>query len=178
MKFTQTPLAGLLVIEPQVFGDERGYFYESYSKEKFAENGITEEFVQDNQSFSEKGIVRGLHFQKPPFSQSKLVRVITGEVFDVAVDLRPDSPTFGKWFGTTLSEENKKMMYIPVGFAHGFCVTSETTIFFYKCGALYSPQYEGGIIWNDPAVGIQWPIENEQAKLSNVEHGYSQRTVI
>lgn len=166
MQFTPGPLKGLVIIEPKVFGDERGYFYESYHKEKFTEAGITEEFVQDNQSVSQKSILRGLHFQKPPFTQSKLVRVIQGEVYDVVVDLRPDSDTFGKWYGITLSGENKTMMYIPVGFAHGFCVTSETALFCYKCGSLYSAENEGGIIWNDPDVNISWPIDANSAVLS------------
>lgn len=167
MNFTSTPIAGLQVIEPRVFGDERGYFFESYKKNEFAEHGITEEFVQDNQSFSQKNIVRGLHFQAPPMAQSKLVRIVQGEVFDVAVDIRPDSPTFGKWFGITLSEENKKMFYIPVGFAHGFCVTSETAVLTYKCSQLYSVEHERGIKWDDPAIGIDWPVDSTTVTLSD-----------
>lgn len=166
MNFTATPLEGVWVIEPAVFADDRGFFLESYHKQKFAEHGITEEFVQDNHSFSKKNVVRGLHFQHPPYAQSKLVRVIQGEVFDVAVDIRPQSPTFGKWFGVHLSAENKKMLYIPVGFAHGFCVVSETADFTYKCGAPYNQQADGGIFWNDPAIGIEWPVTPDSALLS------------
>lgn len=156
MKLTLTPIKDLVVIEPKVFDDERGYFYEAYNKNTFRELGLDYDFVQDNQSFSRKGVLRGLHFQKE-FPQAKLVRVIEGEVFDVAVDLRKDSPTFGKWYGVTLSGENKKMFMIPRGFAHGFLVLSETAIFSYKCDDFYHPNDEGGIIYNDPDIGIEWP---------------------
>ena len=156
MKLTLTPIKDLVVIEPKVFGDERGYFYEAYNKNTFHELGLDYDFVQDNQSFSRKGVLRGLHFQKE-FPQAKLVRVIEGEVFDVAVDLRKDSPTFGKWYGVTLSGENKKMFMIPRGFAHGFLVLSETAVFSYKCDDFYHPNDEGGIIYNDPDIGIEWP---------------------
>lgn len=156
MKLTLTPIKDLVVIEPKVFGDERGYFYEAYNKNTFYELGLDYDFVQDNQSFSRKGVLRGLHFQKQ-FPQAKLVRVIEGEVFDVAVDLRKDSPTFGKWYGVTLSGENKKMFMIPRGFAHGFLVLSETAVFSYKCDDFYHPNDEGGIIYNDPGIGIEWP---------------------
>lgn len=156
MKLTLTPIKDLVVIEPKVFGDERGYFYEAYNKNTFHELGLDYDFVQDNQSFSRKGVLRGLHFQKE-FPQAKLVRVIEGEVFDVAVDLRKDSPTFGKWYGITLSGENKKMFMIPRGFAHGFLVLSETAVFSYKCDDFYHPNDEGGIIYNDPDIGIEWP---------------------
>ena len=156
MKLTLTPIKDLVVIEPKVFGDERGYFYEAYNKNTFHELGLDYDFVQDNQSFSRKGVLRGLHFQKQ-FPQAKLVRVIEGEVFDVAVDLRKDSPTFGKWYGVTLSGENKKMFMIPRGFAHGFLVLSETAVFSYKCDDFYHPNDEGGIIYNDPDIGIDWP---------------------
>ncbi len=156
MKLTLTPIKDLVVIEPKVFGDERGYFYEAYNKNTFHELGLDYDFVQDNQSFSRKGVLRGLHFQKQ-FPQAKLVRVIEGEVFDVAVDLRKDSPTFGKWYGVTLSGENKKMFMIPRGFAHGFLVLSETAVFSYKCDDFYHPNDEGGIIYNDPDIGIVWP---------------------
>lgn len=166
MQFTKTPLDGVILIEPQVFGDDRGYFYESYSKKKFIEAGITEEFVQDNQSFSERGTIRGLHFQKPPFSQSKLVRAITGEIYDVVVDLRTSSATFGQWFGVYLTEENKKMLYVPIGFAHGFCVTSETALFAYKCGNYYSKADELGIHYNDTQLNIDWPIAKDEVKIS------------
>ena len=156
MKLTLTPIKDLVVIEPKVFGDERGYFYEAYNKNTFHELGLDYDFVQDNQSFSRKGVLRGLHFQKE-FPQAKLVRVIEGEVFDVAVDLRKDSPTFGKWYGVTLSGENKKMFMIPRGFAHGFLVLSETAVFSYKCDDFYHPNDEGGIIYNDSDIGIEWP---------------------
>lgn len=156
MKVILTPIKDLVVIEPKVFGDERGYFYEAYNKNTFHELGLDYDFVQDNQSFSRKGVLRGLHFQKQ-FPQAKLVRVIEGEVFDVAVDLRKGSPTFGKWYGVTLSGENKKMFMIPRGFAHGFLVLSETAVFSYKCDDFYHPNDEGGIIYNDPDIGIEWP---------------------
>lgn len=156
MKLTLTPIKDLVVIEPKVFGDERGYFYEAYNKNTFHELGLDYDFVQDNQSFSRKGVLRGLHFQKN-YPQAKLVRVIDGEVFDVAVDLRKDSPTYGKWYGIVLSGENKKMFMIPRGFAHGFLVLSETAIFSYKCDDFYHPNDEGGIIYNDPTIGVEWP---------------------
>ena len=156
MKLTLTPIKDLVVIEPKVFGDERGYFYEAYNKNTFHELGLDYDFVQDNQSFSRKGVLRGLHFQKN-YPQAKLVRVIDGEVFDVAVDLRKDSPTYGKWYGVVLSGENKKMFMIPRGFAHGFLVLSETAIFSYKCDDFYHPNDEGGIIYNDPTIGVEWP---------------------
>ena len=156
MKLTLTPIKDLVVIEPKVFGDERGYFYEAYNKNTFHELGLDYDFVQDNQSFSKKGVLRGLHFQKN-YPQAKLVRVIDGEVFDVAVDLRKDSPTYGKWYGVVLSGENKKMFMIPRGFAHGFLVLSDTAIFSYKCDDFYHPNDEGGIIYNDPTIGVEWP---------------------
>lgn len=156
MKLILTPIKDLVVIEPRVFGDERGYFYEAYNKNTFHELGLDYDFVQDNQSFSRKGVLRGLHFQKQ-FPQAKLVRVIEGEVFDVAVDLRKNSTTYGKWFGITLSGENKKMFMIPKGFAHGFLVLSDTAIFSYKCDDFYHPNDEGGIIYNDSHIAIEWP---------------------
>ena len=154
--FTQTEIPGVVVIEPQVFGDDRGYFMETYQKDQFAEAGIDKEFVQDNQSRSTRGVLRGLHFQKN-HTQGKLVRVTKGEVFDVAVDCRPHSATFGKWVGVTLSEENKKMFYIPEGFAHGFLVLSDEAEFCYKVTDFYQPGDEGGLAWNDPEIGIEWP---------------------
>lgn len=156
MKLTLTPIKDLVVIEPKVFGDERGYFYEAYNKNTFHELGLDYDFVQDNQSFSRKGVLRGLHFQKQ-FPQAKLVRVIEGEVFDVAVDLRKDSTTYGKRFGIRLSGENKKMFMIPKGFAHGFLVLSDTAVFSYKCDDFYHPNDEGGIIYNDSNIAIEWP---------------------
>jgi len=156
--FTETKIQGVYIIEQTLFGDNRGYFMESYNKEDFKEAGINVDFVQDNESKSVKGVLRGLHFQTK-HSQGKLVRVTKGEVFDVAVDLRKGSPTFGKWEGVLLSEENKKQFYIPEGFAHGFLVLSDEAIFNYKCTDFYAPEYESGILWNDNEVGIKWPIE-------------------
>lgn len=150
-------IEGLCVIEPAVHGDNRGYFMETYSKRDMEENGIDIIFVQDNQSMSTKGVLRGLHFQKN-FPQTKLVRVIKGSVFDVAVDLRTDSVTYGKWYGMELTEENKKQFLIPRGFAHGFLVLSDTAEFCYKCDDFYHPNDEGGIAWNDPDIGIDWGV--------------------
>lgn len=154
--FIKTNINGLFIIEPQVFGDNRGYFFETYKKSEFDKAGLIYDFVQDNQSKSKKGVLRGLHFQKT-YPQAKLVRVLDGEVFDVAVDLRKNSSTYGKWFGVLLSSENKKMFMIPRGFAHGFVVLSDTAVFTYKCDEIYHPEDEGGIIWNDPDIGIKWP---------------------
>jgi len=149
----------VIEIFPRVFGDERGYFFESYQRALFVANGITEEFVQDNQSFSKKGVVRGLHLQRAPFAQGKLVRVIQGRVLDVAVDVRPHSPTFGQFVAVELSTEKQNMLYIPPGFAHGFA-TLEDAIFSYKCTQLYDKASEGGILWNDPTLGINWQIDS------------------
>lgn len=154
--FVETGLPGVLVIEPTVFGDARGYFMETFQKEEFAAAGITDEFVQDNQSKSSRGVLRGLHFQKE-HTQGKLVRVTKGEVFDVAVDCRPNSATFGKWVGVTLSDENKKQFYVPKGFAHGFLVLSDEAEFCYKCTDYYDPTAEGGIPYSDPTVNVEWP---------------------
>lgn len=153
-----TPIEGLLVITPTVFGDNRGYFMETYNAADFKEVGIDCTFVQDNQSASKKGVIRGLHFQIN-YPQDKLVRVIRGEVFDVAVDMRKGSATYGKWYGVRLSEENKKMFFIPKNFAHGFLVLSDYAEFTYKCTELYHPNDEGGIIYNDPDIGIDWPAD-------------------
>lgn len=150
-------IAGLKVIEPAVFGDDRGYFMETYNYNDFAEAGIDCQFVQDNQSASKKGVLRGLHFQKE-FPQDKLVRVVNGEVFDVAVDLREDSETFGKWYGVLLSAENKKQFFVPKNFAHGFVVLSDYAEFCYKVTDFYHPNDEGGILWNDSEVGVEWPM--------------------
>lgn len=150
-------IEGLKIITPSVFGDARGYFMESYNYNDFKEAGIGEVFVQDNQSASKRGVLRGLHFQIE-HPQDKLVRVIKGEVFDVAVDLRKDSPTFGQWYGVLLSEENKKQFFVPKNFAHGFLVLSDYAEFCYKCTDFYHPGDEGGLIWNDPEIGVQWPI--------------------
>lgn len=158
-KKIETSIQGVYVIEPTVFGDNRGYFMETYSKNEFEEIGIYNNFIQDNQSKSKRGVLRGLHFQKEN-SQAKLVRCIKGEVFDVAVDLRPSSKTYGKWEGVILSEENKKMFLIPKGFAHGFLVLSEETEFTYKCDDIYNPKAEGGLAWDDKEVNIEWPFGN------------------
>ncbi len=157
IKVTPCPIEGLYVIEPSVFGDERGYFMETYNQNDMKEAGLSMAFVQDNQSMSVKGVLRGLHYQKQ-YPQGKLVRVVKGTVFDVAVDLRAGSDTYGKWYGVELSEENKKQFYIPEGFAHGFLVLSDVAEFCYKCTDFYRPGDEGGMIWNDPEIGIEWPI--------------------
>ena len=159
MKVKKTPLDGVLIIEPKVFRDSRGIFYEVYAAKKYEAHGIPMHFVQDNHSVSEKGVLRGLHYQINP-GQAKLVRVTRGEVFDVVLDIRKDSPTYGKWWSLHLSETNKLQLYIPVGFAHGFCVLSESVEFLYKCSDYYSPENERGIMWNDPDLSIKWPIEN------------------
>ena len=156
IKVTKCPIEGLYIIEPAVHGDSRGYFMETYNQRDMQEAGLNMVFVQDNQSMSVKGVLRGLHFQKE-FPQGKLVRAIKGRVFDVAVDLRPGSETYGKWYGVELTEENKKQFYISEGFAHGFLVLSETAEFCYKVTDFYHPGDEGGLAWNDPAIGIQWP---------------------
>ena len=158
--FKETKIKDVYIVEPKVFGDNRGYFMETYRKEDFDKAGLKYNFVQDNQSKSKKGVLRGLHYQKT-FPQAKLVRVISGEVFDVAVDLRKNSPTYGEWVGEILSSENKKMLMIPRGFAHGFIVLSETAEFIYKCDEVYHPEDEGGIMWNDPDVGVKWPSDIE-----------------
>ncbi|MEK5435092.1 MULTISPECIES: dTDP-4-dehydrorhamnose 3,5-epimerase [Paenibacillus] len=160
MKFTETALQGVWVVEPQVFGDHRGWFMETYSESKFIEQGIYLNFVQDNQSYSAtKGTLRGLHYQLNPKAQSKLVRCTLGSIYDVAVDIRKGSPNYGKWFGIELSAENKKQLLIPKGFAHGFMTLNENVEVQYKVDELYSPECDGGILWNDPSIGIQWPID-------------------
>ena len=160
MEIITTKINGLLIIKPRVFEDERGYFFESWSKEAFKNNGIEIDFVQDNQSFSSKGVLRGLHFQNPPFSQGKLVRVIQGSVLDVAVDIRKDSPTYGEHVSVLLSGENKTMFWIPPGFAHGFSTLEDNTIFSYKCSGIYNKESEGSLMWNDSDLKIDWQIEN------------------
>ncbi|VAX37357.1 dTDP-4-dehydrorhamnose 3,5-epimerase [hydrothermal vent metagenome] len=159
-KFKKCPIPEIILVEPQVFGDERGFFAETYKYSEFVEVGITKPFVQSNHSKSQKGVLRGLHFQLNPKAQGKFIKVIAGEIFDVAVDIRQGSPTYGQWVGKTLSSENKHMLYIPSGFAHGFCVLSEKTEVLYSCTEEYAPQYERSIIWNDPDINIKWPIEN------------------
>lgn len=154
-------IPGLVTIEPKVFGDARGFFMETWNQQRYREAGFDWNFVQDNLSFSRRGILRGLHFQNPK-GQGKLVYALQGEVFDVAVDIRKNSPTFGRWHGVTLSAENKRQFFVPAGFAHGFAVLSETALFAYKCTELYTPQNEMSLLWNDPDVGVQWPLENPQ----------------
>ena len=160
MELIHTSIKGLVLIQPDVFPDERGYFFESYQEEKFRALGIHATFVQDNESMSQKGVLRGLHFQRPPFAQGKLVRVVTGSVLDVAVDIRKGSPTYGQWVKAELSAANKLMMWIPEGFAHGFLVLEDNTIFQYKCTNYYNRESEGGIIWNDPDLAIDWGIKD------------------
>ena len=164
-KITKSEIEGVFTVEPTVFGDERGYFMETYNENDFKEEGIDLTFVQDNQSKSSKGVLRGLHFQYTQ-PQGKLVRVIKGEVFDVAVDLRKESRTYGKWVGVLLSEENKRQFMIPRGFAHGFLVISDEAEFTYKCDEFYHPEDEGGIMWNDPDVGVKWPSIDGEILLS------------
>ncbi len=159
MKITKTELDGVLLLEPKVFNDPRGYFFESYTRKSLKEHGVDVEFVQDNQSYSSRGVLRGLHYQMNRM-QAKLIRVIQGEIFDVAVDVRRGSPNFGKWVGKVLSGENFLQLYIPAGFAHGFCVLSDTVLATYKCSDYYSPEDERGLIWNAPDVGIEWPIKD------------------
>lgn len=158
MKVIETNLPGVLIIEPKVFGDDRGFFQETWREEKYEAIGIGYKFVQDNLSFSTRGVLRGLHYQNPN-TQGKLVSVIQGEVFDVAVDIRVGSSTFGQWTGVVLSGDNHRQLWVPPGFAHGFCVLSETTYFSYKCTDVYTPNAEGGIIWDDPDIGIEWPLK-------------------
>ncbi len=157
-KFIETKIRDLYIIEPKVFGDERGYFLENYNENSFREAGLNMKFVQDNESKSKKGVLRGLHFQTQN-TQGKLVRVTEGKVFDVAVDLRKGSPTYGKWEGVILSAENKRQFYVPEGFAHGFLVLSDYATFNYKCTDFYAPQYDSGLLWNDKDVNIKWPLD-------------------
>jgi dTDP-4-dehydrorhamnose 3,5-epimerase len=160
MEVIETKLKGVLVLKPKIFEDERGYFFESYNQNLFSKAGLDLNFVQDNQSLSQKGVLRGLHFQNQSFAQGKLVRVITGSVFDVAVDIRKNSDTYGQWFGLELTEKNKWMMYIPEGFAHGFATLEDNTIFSYKCTNFYNKASEDCILWNDQDLAINWNIEN------------------
>lgn len=167
MEVITTPIAGLLIIKPRIFEDVRGFFYESYNRNQYREHGIYQDFCQDNQSTSSYGVIRGLHYQLNPQSQSKLVAAIIGAVWDVAVDLRKDSPTFGQWFGVELSAENKLQFLIPQGFAHGFSVISETALFSYKCDNFYNQELERGINYNDPILNIDWKIPLDKAIVSN-----------
>lgn len=166
MPFTDTAIKGLKVFEPKIWGDERGYFFESFNAKTFKDAGIDNQFVQDNQARSVFGVLRGLHYQVPPFAQAKLVRVIEGEVLDVVVDIRENSETYGQTYSILLSAENKKQLFIPRGFAHGYVVLSETAEFFYKCDNFYSKEHEGSIIYNDPKLSIDWTIDLKQAVLS------------
>lgn len=159
MKIIPTRLKEVLIIEPRVFGDHRGYFLETYQKRRYGEAGMAVDFVQDNISFSQRHTLRGLHFQHPN-GQAKLVQVLDGEIFDVAVDVRPDSPDFGRAVAVTLSAENHRQLFIPQGFAHGFCVLSPTALFLYKCSEFYAPQHEAGVCWNDPDLSIAWPVKD------------------
>lgn len=176
MKVIETDLPGVVILEPRVFGDRRGFFMESYSRQRYAEAGIEAEFVQDNMSRSTKNVLRGLHLQHP-VGQGKLVQVVEGEVFDVAVDVRVGSPTFGRWTGVSLSADNHRQLYVPVGFAHGFAVVSDSALFAYKCTDYYSPQTELGVRWDDSEIGIDWPIadptvsdkDGAYPKLSEIE---------
>lgn len=162
MQVIKTKLEGVVIIEPKVFGDERGYFFESFSQKEFEEKIGKTVFVQDNESQSKYGVIRGLHFQKPPYEQAKLVRVVKGKVLDVVVDIRKDSPTFGHHIATELSDENRRMLFVPRGFAHGYAVHSEHAVFLYKCDNYYAPGHEGAILWSDPLLDIDWqlPLEN------------------
>ncbi len=177
MEVKKTPIEGLLIIHPKVFSDGRGYFYESWNRRSYEAAGITENFVQDNQSLSQKGVLRGLHFQNPPFAQAKLVRVITGAVLDVAVDIRKNSPTYGQHVAVELNAENKTMFYIPAGFAHGFLTLEDNTIFAYKCSNYYDKASEDSLLWNDADLGIDWgiadPLLSEKDKEGKAFAGYS-----
>ncbi len=165
MNIIPCEIEGPLIIEPKVFGDARGFFFESWNAAKFAAAGLDLTFVQDNHSRSQKGVLRGMHFQNPG-PQGKLVRVVRGAVFDVAVDLRASSPTFGKWTGVTLSAENQRMFWVPEGFAHGFVTLEDDTDFLYKCTTPYAPEHECSLAWDDPTVGIEWPLDGIEVKLS------------
>ncbi len=166
MKITATAIEGVIILEPEVFGDERGYFFESFSQQEFEEKVCKTAFVQDNESSSRYGVLRGLHFQKPPHAQAKLVRVVKGRVLDIAVDIRKGSPTFAHHVSIELSAENKRQLFIPRGFAHGFAVLSDEAVFQYKCDNYYAPGSEGGILWNDPALGIDWKLPAKDVILS------------
>lgn len=166
MPFKPTPIKDLVVFEPKVWRDDRGYFYESYNKKVFEEAGVPTEFVQDNQALSTMGVLRGLHYQLPPFAQAKLVRVIQGEVLDVAVDIREGSATYGQWYSIRLSAENKKQLFVPRGFAHGYVVLSDTAVFAYKCDNFYAKSHDAGVLYNDPNLNIDWEIDLDKAVLS------------
>ncbi|MCQ4914169.1 dTDP-4-dehydrorhamnose 3,5-epimerase [Bacteroides nordii] len=173
MNIIKTSIEGIVIIEPRLFKDERGYFFESFNQREFEEKVFKTTFVQDNESKSSYGVIRGLHYQKPPFAQSKLVRVIKGAVLDVAVDIRKGSPTFGQHVAVELTEENHRQFFIPRGFAHGFSVLSEEVIFQYKCDNFYSPQSEGALVWDDPDLGIDWRIPTDKILLSEKDMNHS-----
>lgn len=168
MQVDKTKLEGVLLVTPQVFGDDRGFFMETYNREKAIEHGLPGDFVQDNHSKSSYGVLRGLHYQNPQW-QGKLVRVVQGEIFDVAVDIRAGSSTYGEWVGFYLNDENKQQLYVPEGFAHGFCVTSDTAEVVYKCTSLYAPNQEGSLLWNDTDVGVEWPIAKPKLSAKDAE---------
>lgn len=168
MKLIKTDIEGIVIVESEVYGDERGYFFESFNAERFlAETGVEVTFVQDNESLSKRGTLRGLHFQKEPYAQAKLVRVVRGRVLDVAVDIRKESPTFGRYVAVELSGENHRQMFIPKGFAHGYIALEDDTVFQYKCDEYYHPEVEDGIAWNDPQIGIEWPLSENEITLSD-----------
>ncbi len=167
MRLIKTEIEGVVIVEPEVYGDDRGYFFESFSEREFAKLvGVEVNFVQDNESCSHRGVVRGLHFQREPYAQAKLVRVVRGRVLDVAVDIRPNSPTFGGYVAAELSSENKRQMFIPKGFAHGYIALEDDTVFHYKCDEYYHPEAERGIAWNDEQIGIEWPIAESELIIS------------
>ena len=170
MNRIETAIPGVIILEPKVFGDTRGFFMEMFSVIRYEQAGIHDRFVQDNISSSQKGVLRGLHFQNPN-PQGKLVQVLQGEVFDVAVDIRKGSPTFGQWTGITLSNQNHRQFFVPSGFAHGFCVLSDTALFHYKCTDYYAPSCEGGIVWNDPDIGIEWPVKTPVLSAKDSAYG-------
>jgi dTDP-4-dehydrorhamnose 3,5-epimerase len=166
MKIHETPLKGLIIIEPNIFEDQRGYFFESFKRQRYIDAGIDSDFIQDNESMSDKGVVRGLHYQLKPYAQAKLVRVVQGVVYDVAVDLRKGSPTYGKWFGLELNDKSKNQLFIPPGFAHGFSVLSDTAIFIYKCDNIYKKESERAINAFDPKLAIDWQLKESEWKVS------------
>ena len=172
MPFIETDFRGVLIFEPKLLGDDRGYFFESYNQNTFKEAGITANFVQDNQARSRRGVLRGLHYQVAPEEQAKLVRVIDGEVLDVIVDLRPDEPTYGKWMSIRLSAANKRQLYIPKGFAHGYTALTPEAEFFYKCDSFYSRDHEAGLLYNDPVLNIDWEVDLNQVTTSEKDKGW------
>lgn len=171
MRVRKPEIEGLFIIEPEVYADDRGAFMEAYNAERFRDAGIVDAFVQDNEAVSVRGVLRGLHYQVEPHAQTKLVRVIRGRIFDVAVDIRPGSPTFGKWFGIELSGDNRLQLYIPAGFAHGYLCLEDQSVVLYKCGSSYARDYEGGIRYDDPQIAIDWPVHHMDLKISDRDRG-------